>query len=232
MMFRRLALILLVAAPLRAATGMGDGGGGRGAGGAAGAPSRSRLTTRPPGPLPDRSFRSTPVSRAMRLASGDALTRSSETVAVGTGVGVGGGAGRTLPPSPFPFPAAAAALASPTFSPGAPMYATTSPTGTVLPSGTRTFTRLPSARAISSITALSVSTSASVSPVFTGSPSFFVHLTRRPSSIVGESASMWTVVAIVSRGRGPGARPPRPSRGWLSRRAPGACCRASACPPG
>jgi hypothetical protein len=44
--------------------------------------------------------------------------------------------------------------------------------------------------------ALSVSTSASGSPDFTASPSFFNHLTRRPSSIVGESASMKIFVAI------------------------------------
>src|SRR5882672_3427141 len=77
------------------------------------------------------------------------------------------------------------------------MYATTFPTGTVLPSGTSTLISCPSARATSSMTALSVSTSARVSPVFTASPSFLVHLTRRPSSIVGDSASMWTLVAMV-----------------------------------
>src|SRR6266850_8177380 len=76
------------------------------------------------------------------------------------------------------------------------MYATTLPTGTVLPSGTITLTSCPSALATSSITALSVSTSARVSPFFTASPSRFVHLTRRPSSIVGDSASIWTLVAM------------------------------------
>src|SRR6185436_13830959 len=44
--------------------------------------------------------------------------------------------------------------------------------------------------------ALSVSTSARGSPLFTASPSFLSHLTRRPSSIVGESASMKILVAI------------------------------------
>src|SRR6266568_3286841 len=59
----------------------------------------------------------------------------------------------------------------------------------------------PSSRLLTpnSITALSVSTSASVSPDVTGSPSCFVHFTRRPSSIVGDKASMWTFVAIVER---------------------------------
>src|ERR1043166_8043543 len=40
--------------------------------GATTARSRSRLITRPPGPDPWRSFRSTPVSFAMRFARGDA----------------------------------------------------------------------------------------------------------------------------------------------------------------
>ena len=95
-------------------------------------------------------------------------------------------------PAPAPEPSQPLAAAPPpsTFSPGAPMYATTLPTGTVLPSAVSTLIRWPSARATSSMTALSVSTSARVSPVFTASPSRFVHLTRRPSSIVGESASM------------------------------------------
>jgi hypothetical protein len=35
-----------------------------------------------------------------------------------------------------------------------------------------------------------------MSPVFTASPSFFTHFTRRPSSIVGESASITTLVAM------------------------------------
>ena len=40
------------------------------------APSTSALTIRPPGPLPVSARRSTPLSRAIRLASGEALTRS------------------------------------------------------------------------------------------------------------------------------------------------------------
>src|SRR5690606_34631722 len=43
---------------------------------------------------------------------------------------------------------------------------------------------------------LSVSTSARTSPVATASPSAFFHSTRRPSSIVGESASITTLVAM------------------------------------
>src|SRR2546427_824191 len=84
----------------------GDGGGGTGATGATAAGrvlavSRSRRTTRPPGPDPVSSFRSTPVSFAMRRANGEALTR----VASG---GVKGAARGTAPLSPLPATAAAA----------------------------------------------------------------------------------------------------------------------------
>src|SRR5439155_816090 len=56
--------------------------------------SRSRLTTRPPGPEPVTTFRSTPASRAIRLASGDAFTRVTSP-----------GAGPTPPASRIPPPA-------------------------------------------------------------------------------------------------------------------------------
>src|SRR5450755_2099886 len=48
------------------------------------------------------------------------------------------------------------------------------------------------------MTALSVSTSARTSPTATVSPVFFFHSTRRPSSIVGDSASITTLVAMLS----------------------------------
>src|SRR5439155_25587620 len=47
--------------------------------------SRSFLTTRPPGPDPVTSLRSTPASLAMRRASGDAFTRVASAGAVGVG---------------------------------------------------------------------------------------------------------------------------------------------------
>src|SRR5207248_3903506 len=94
-------------------------------------PSRSRLTTRPPGPEPVTSFRSTPASRAMRLARGEAFTRVTSV-----------GAGTTLPASRIPYPVSriplpegtgagggAEAAVAPTVSPGAAMTATTLPTG-------------------------------------------------------------------------------------------------------
>ncbi len=45
------------------------------------------------------------------------------------------------------------------------------------------------------MTALSVSISAITSPFFTASPSFFFQAAIRPSSIVGDSASITTLVA-------------------------------------
>src|SRR5690606_23443115 len=88
--------------------------------------------------------------------------------------------------------------ASSTASPGSPMIPTGSATGTVAPAGTMCLSRVPAARATSSITALSVSTSASTSPTATDSPSCFFHSMSRPSSMVGESASITTLVAISS----------------------------------
>src|SRR5687767_4121637 len=76
------------------------------------------------------------------------------------------------------------------------MYATTCATGTVVPAGASCLSSVPLARATSSITALSVSTSARTSPTATVSPACFFHSTRRPSSMVGESASMTTLVAM------------------------------------
>src|ERR1041384_7925730 len=89
------------------------------------------------------------------------------------------------------------------FSFAAAITATRLPTGRDSPSPTSRFRSTPSPRATSSMIALSVSTSASGSPLFTASPSFFSHLTSRPSSIVGDSASMKTLVAMKKGDEGP-----------------------------
>src|SRR5215831_15513644 len=101
--------------------------------------SRSRMTTRPPGPEPRTSFKSTPRSLASRRASGEArTTRVASAGATGTGAGAGfvAGAGAADGREPtaddaFGPAAAAAAGAESTFSPGAPTIATVAPTGTV-----------------------------------------------------------------------------------------------------
>src|SRR6266404_1321774 len=215
----RLAMVLRIwvngtswyAAPVRSGGGTRETGNGAAtvAAGAAGVPglgarSRSFLTTRPPGPDPVTSFRSTPASFAIRRASGEAFTRVASAGATdgngATAAGAAAAAVATFPPSRFPLAdevaGGAAAAVAPTFSPDATMTATTLPTATVWPSAAATWRSTPSARATRSITALSVSTSASVSPVFTGSPSRLCHFTTRPSSIVGESASIYTLVAM------------------------------------
>src|SRR5438876_254731 len=206
----RLAIVFLIwvsgtssyGTPVRRASGVVRGAGAAtvAAGDGAGAPSTSRLITRPPGPEPWTSLRSTPDSLAIRFASGDAFTRVASAAATGTGAGAGAGAlaaGAAAAAAGLGAPAPDSWLPAPsTFSPGLPIHATMFPTGTVVPSGTITFNSCPSARATSSMTALSVSTSARVSPDFTASPSCLFHFTRRPSSIVGDNASIWTLVAI------------------------------------
>src|SRR5438067_13323144 len=58
------------------------------------------------------------------------------------------------------------------------------------PSGTRSFSMVPSSTASNSMVALSVSISARMSPGLTRSPSFTCHLASLPSSMVGESAGI------------------------------------------
>ena len=91
---------------------------------------------------------------------------------------------------------AAAATSSDTSSSVAAITAITSPTGAACPSLSRMARNTPSPRATSSMVALSVSISASRSPAATWSPSALSHLTTCPSSMVGERASMCTLVAI------------------------------------
>jgi len=186
------------------------------AGAAVAAASMSRLMTRPPGPVPLMAWRLSPFSAAMRRARGELRTGPP-----GTGAGVcsavpaggcacsiasTGGAGMALAGTALGCsdgasvgataggPPASAEMSSS----AAAMTPIVTPTGLVAPSSMRRARRMPSPRATSSMIALSVSTSASVSPFFTASPTFFTHFTRRPSSMVGESASIITLVAIWS----------------------------------
>src|SRR6266480_2481451 len=135
---RRLAIVFLICVsgtssygtPVRRAScvvrGAGAATAAAGDGGDAGAPSTSRLITRPPGPEPWTSLRSTPASLAIRFASGDAFTRvASAAAATGTGAGAGAAdlaagsaaAGAGLAGAGAPSPS--------TFSPGFPIQATT-----------------------------------------------------------------------------------------------------------
>src|SRR5690349_12061857 len=69
-----------------------------------------------------------------------------------------------------------------------------------VPAGTRILPIVPSSTASTSMVALSVSISAMTSPEVTLSPSFFSHLARLPSSMVGDSAGIRMSIGI--------ARPP------------------------
>src|SRR5439155_11117716 len=162
----RLAMVLRIwvrgtswyAAPVRSGNGTRETGDGTAAPAAEatgvpwlGVRSRSFLTTRPPGPEPVTSCRSTPASFAIRRASGEAFTRvASAGAATGTGVtatGAGAVAVATFPVSRFPLPDAVAggtaAGAAPTVSPGAAMIATTLATATVWPSAAATCRSTP-----------------------------------------------------------------------------------------
>src|SRR5262245_55149256 len=201
----------------------GGGGAGVGVGGAfaaAGTPrisaaSMSAFTMRPCGPLPLRRVRSMPACCAIRRASGLAKMRSPAAAgagAAGTAAAAGccafgagaawagataGGAALGAPVPAF----ANAAASSPSSSRSATGWFTFTPW---LPAGTRILPSLPSSTASTSIVALSVSISAMTSPAFTGSPSFFSHLARLPSVIVGDSAGMRISMGMSIPLTGPG----------------------------
>ncbi len=86
--------------------------------------------------------------------------------------------------------ASAAPVSADTSSSAPAITAITVPTFAVSPSAIIRLRSTPDPRATSSMVALSVSTSARRSPSLTSSPSFLSQVTSRPSSIVGESASM------------------------------------------
>src|SRR4249919_293437 len=167
---------------------------------------RSARTMRPPGPLPVNVDRSIPCASARRRASGEALTRSPPSVRGAGAAAAGGAAGVSPPPlaggaasilgssclggAASALGAGADALIS---SPSPAKIAIGVPTFTPSePSGTRILAILPSSTASNSIVALSVSISARISPDLTSSPSLTSHLASVPSSIVGDSAGIFS----------------------------------------
>ena len=66
-----------------------------------------------------------------------------------------------------------------------------------LPSSTKILANVPSFTASTSIVALSVSISQITSPTATVSPTCFTHRAKVPSVMVGDSAGMVMVVAMV-----------------------------------
>src|SRR5213080_4233611 len=116
---RRLAIVLRICVsgtssngvPVTAGCGMRDAGcgaaataAGVAAWGRAAVASRSRLTTRPPGPEPVTSLRSTPASFAIRLASGEAFTPPASPAGAAAVAGLGVATATMLPASRIPPP--------------------------------------------------------------------------------------------------------------------------------
>ncbi len=116
----------------------------------------------------------------------------------GAGFGASAFAAVPSPSAAFaapPSPAGGEGLAS---SPSAVKIAIGAPTFTPsVPSATRIFEMVPSSTASNSIVALSVSISAKRSPDLTTSPSLTSHLASVPSSIVGESAGIFSSVGMA-----------------------------------
>src|SRR5439155_2134294 len=175
------------------------------------------LTMRPSGPLPFSEVRSTPISAARRLASGEALTSPSSrrpswpswrgeaglSGASRRGAdfcagslsstivdGVSDSFGLAFAGS-FGGGACLAGAGSGAWPPPSPILAIGEPILAGTPCSTR-ICSTPSDSASRSKVALSDSTSARTSPVLTSSPLFFFHSTIVPSSIVSESFGMFT----------------------------------------
>jgi len=104
------------------------------------------------------------------------------------GTGVASGSGVTT--AGVLFSAAGAS------SPASPTAAMAPPTATSSPTPQYCLIKTPSSKHSTSIVALSVSTSAIMSPLATGSPSFFNHLTSVPTVMVSLSLGMSMSVAI------------------------------------
>ena len=120
------------------------------------------------------------ISGAGSGAAGAGMGASATGVASGSGVTIAGAL----------FSAAGAS------SPASPTAAMAPPTATSSPTPQYCLIKTPSSKHSTSIVALSVSTSAIMSPLATGSPSFFNHLTSVPTVMVSLSLGMSMSVAI------------------------------------
>ena len=173
------------------------------------ASSTSARIIRPCGPVPVNAAKSTPLSPAMRRASGLAKIRVRDATAGETGPGTGAATGigaETGATGSFAGATRAAAGATSAVgsvseagsSPSSARTAITAFTATFwLPSATMNFAIMPSSSASTSIVALSVSISAITSPDRTASPSPTTHLARVPSVIVGDSAGIRIFTAML-----------------------------------
>src|SRR6266851_1596326 len=180
--------------------------------------STSSATTRPSGPVPATALRSTPRSRAIRRASGEALmrppfssdgclisaTRSLISAEARRPRSLSCSRARAGEPSSTgspdtsraaePFPAGSLG-SSLTCSPCSPITAIVLPTSTS-PEEIAIFSRTPEASASTSCVTLSVSSSYSGSPFSTLSPSDLSHFTIVPDSMPWPRRGSLTSVAI------------------------------------
>ena len=151
-----------------------------------------------------------PFSAAIFLASGEALMRLPVVLAATTGSGTttsgagsgaaGAGVGASATGAGSGSGVAVAAVlvsAAGASSPASPTAAMAPPTATSSPTPQYCLIKTPSSKHSTSIVALSVSTSAIMSPLATGSPSFFNHLTSVPTVMVSLSLGMSMSVAIL-----------------------------------
>ncbi len=204
------------------------------------AASTSRLTMRPPGPLPFSAARSMPASSATRQASGDARTGAEagprETPSSAGRMSRLAGAtsrpvlvSRTSGTGAVPLAALFSALycRAPTApfwlasaSVSATRIAMTSPTAAAWPSPTRISCKIPDSDASNSTSAFSVSTSASGSPRLTRSPGRLCQRTIVPSSMLSLSLGMRTSIVIGCFSLGTDSRAAHNTRTAAQRRVP------------
>src|SRR5262249_20429135 len=164
----------------------------------------SAATTRPRGPEPIKSDRSTPFSpaslraigvtetppavfAAANIRDGVRTSKKGSSASVGTATLLEAAGTTTLSPGRGPYPAKAASIA---ISPLAAMTATTAPTGAVAPACTRISARVPAVIDGTSIDTLSVSTSNRLSPGSTASPADLNHFVIVPSATVSPSCGI------------------------------------------
>src|ERR1700689_5283694 len=152
----------------------------------------------PPGPDPCRLETSTPNSFARRRALGEILAPGATAC---SGAVAAACAGSFVLCDTARAPGAEKDSSAGGFSPGATIHAIVCPTGISAPGEAVIPTRIPSAGASNSTTALSVSISSSGSPLVTRSPSCLRQAMSLPVSCAISSAGITTLKAIIICGR-------------------------------
>src|SRR5436305_11698032 len=173
----------------------------------------SALVMRPPAPVPALVVRSIPRSRGSLRTIGDSKfergprsgieaagsacaaaccggAAAAGSPACGGGeAGAGAATGAAAPGDDAPLPVAPEPSS---------ISITAVPTGTVVPSATKSFVTVPATGEGTSVSTLSVEISNSGSSALTWSPSFFSHFKIVPSTIVSPSCGIWIDVTTTS----------------------------------